>query len=450
MRFHFLSIPLILILMLMGVLPWAYADAPKEARPIYEKINEFRTVKHSTLLWGDINEVFVRAKVSTVAAYPGEPITLTYDLLSRLDTEAKGMESIENAEEFGKVVIPESYLQHPVRRSLFFKDKQYRQETIRKVVLFARTSGEKEIIPGSVQAIYFVKKQDPPQSLLLKGAETLKVTVKDFPELGRPENFSGLAGDFKVRTWADLKDYDAEGVAKVVVEISGTGDLASYSLPLIEWPEGLTFKNKTDEMTVSFRDQDVLLRKTFIISVVPERTGEFLIPAIRLSFFSPEVRKYKEVSSKPVTMEIKELAAVSTPAWEEKSEETSLSKESLTAAEELSAPQELPVQKEEIAAPAAVVEEAVAAVPATEIPADPLETLPSTPTDVQPVLDAASQLPEVSTDAGGQAEAVVAEEKSENDEDSADLSSSTTAVGTTVPSVPAGIQDNLKTATEAS
>ncbi len=407
-----------LTLVFSGLHPFAVAATDKEIRPVYETINQYPSIKQSTLLWGSINEVFVRVKLSSVSVYPGEPITLTYDLLSRLNADSKGMETIEKTAGFGKVEIPGSYLQFPVRRSLFFKDKQYRQDTIRKVVLFARSSGEKKVIPGSVRAVYFSKKQEKPGSLLLEGGEVLKVAVKNFPAGGQPDNFSGIAGDFHIRSWMDLKDYESEGSVKMVVEVSGTGDLSLLKLPEVTWPEGLNLRGQTDEMTISFNEKGCELHKSFIFNLVPQKSGNFTAPSFQISFFSPVVKKYKTLVSQPVTFEINELSTSSSPVEMEKSQGNKVSEESSAGVT-----QEEPAKVESV--PAIAVTQAAAA--PVEEPAAPQAEVaapaPSTPS----VPEAGNQAPAVAPENSGASQSAVTPPQA----------SASEAIGTTAPAVPA-------------
>jgi BatD DUF11 like domain len=130
------------------------------------------------------------------------------------------------------------------------------------------------------------------------------VSVLALPSEGRPADFGGAVGEFKLA--ADLAP--AQGAAgdplTLRLHVSGAGNFDRVSSsglasaePWKTYPIKSTF-TAADE--VGYKGE-----KVFEQPVVAMRAGEQAIPALHFSYFDPQSRRYETVTSAPVTASIR-------------------------------------------------------------------------------------------------------------------------------------------------
>ena len=120
----------------------------------------------------------------------------------------------------------------------------------------------------------------------------LKIKVKPLPNSGRPKNFSGAVGKFKISSRLDKKQVkQGEAVTREVV-ISGSGNLKAMVEP--RWPEMEdcdVYGSKSEEK-IERSDAGIGGRKIFSYVIVPRKAGEIKWPGIPFAYFDPEAEKY--------------------------------------------------------------------------------------------------------------------------------------------------------------
>ena len=149
------------------------------------------------------------------------------------------------------------------------------------------------------------------------GSEPDVLTVQPLPTAGRPAGFAGAVGNFQVRATASPTSAAAGDPLTLRLEISGTGDfdrLTSDALPSADgwktYPAKSTF---APEDSAGYRGT-----KTFEQVVMAKDASVKEIPALRLSFFDPETKRYETRATAPIPVQITgapaNLAAAATPA----------------------------------------------------------------------------------------------------------------------------------------
>ena len=280
--------------------------------PVYEQMNQIRKQDHSSaLLRGNVEDIYVRVKADKTSAYPGEAIVLQYDLMTRFDAAFEGFESETDLKDFSRFTFPKEKFQSEVRRSIFFVDRQYTLITFRKQVLFASKAGQKEIKPGAVRVSYRVSPVLR-KEMILKTDQTISLGILDFPQTGKPVDFSGLAGAFKVKTLLDTSELAGAGTVQFRFSISGNSDLHATTIPIFEFPEGLTALGTQADFKADFTEQGLVIQKQVIVLLKPAKAGSWTIPGMEISFYDPSAQKYKSILTREMGFEALELPKEST------------------------------------------------------------------------------------------------------------------------------------------
>lgn len=140
-----------------------------------------------------------------------------------------------------------------------------------------------------------------PQKRIKISTDKATVEIKPLPP-GKPANFSGGIGDFKLEAEADPRKAQAGDPVTVRLVLSGTGNFDRVAAPLLHDDKGL----RTYPATAKFRaDDEVGLSglKTFEQVVVADGPRNSL-PSYHLDYLDPSTGKYVSLDTPPIPVEI--------------------------------------------------------------------------------------------------------------------------------------------------
>ena len=119
-------------------------------------------------------------------------------------------------------------------------------------------------------------------------SNALAITVKDLPENGKPENFSGAVGKFAYDVKLSSKEGKTDEPLTYSVKISGSGNLKTIEAPKPTMPDGFeVFDPKTKE-DISNSGGGMSGSKQYDYLIIPRQPGEYKIPANGFSLFRPQ------------------------------------------------------------------------------------------------------------------------------------------------------------------
>lgn len=156
-------------------------------------------------------------------------------------------------------------------------------------------------------------------------SEPLSLSVLPLPEEGKPAGFSGAVGSFALDVHASPLELSVGDPVTVTTRIHGAGNLAAATWSGIS--ESTGFRTYEPIAGKATRED-----KQFEQVLIPQNTSSNVVPAVRFSYFDPEVRGYKTLKSKliPLTIHPSDTAAKGTIFWtKEETEQSVLSEETL-------------------------------------------------------------------------------------------------------------------------
>jgi hypothetical protein len=135
-------------------------------------------------------------------------------------------------------------------------------------------------------------------------SDPVKVVTLPLPEAGKPADFGGAVGQYQMTTLVDKNKIEVNEPLTVHIKISGTGNIKSVGIPKVpDLPDFRTYQAGDDEK-VEKVNYLVGGTKTFDQVFIPKRAGTYLLPSLRLSFFDPQARTYKTVTSEEIQVEV--------------------------------------------------------------------------------------------------------------------------------------------------
>ncbi|MBN2190418.1 MAG: protein BatD [Candidatus Aureabacteria bacterium] len=135
------------------------------------------------------------------------------------------------------------------------------------------------------------------------GGKKNKVDIKPLPEKGRPGDFTGQVGEYAVQASLSKDTATAGEPLTFKFSVVGSGNIAGIKAPVSEL-EGFNIAGIETE-TSNVSASDILERqKVFSYIVIPQKPGDFMIPAVKLSYFEPVKSDYKVISSQPLKLKV--------------------------------------------------------------------------------------------------------------------------------------------------
>jgi tetratricopeptide (TPR) repeat protein len=135
--------------------------------------------------------------------------------------------------------------------------------------------------------------------------------VLPVPEQGRPLDYRGAVGQYKIVTQASPVNVHAGDSITLNLGIIGTGPMELVQAPpLSELPELKQFKVSNQPLAGYVQDDS----KVFSTTIRPRQAGITEIPAIPFSFFNPETGQFETVYSDPIEITVKKAESLALDA----------------------------------------------------------------------------------------------------------------------------------------
>lgn len=151
--------------------------------------------------------------------------------------------------------------------------------------------------------------------------------VSDVPSVGRPNDYRGAVGRYKIETDATPKNVDAGDPITLKIGIRGDGPMELVQAPpLTEISELARDFKVADQSLAGVVEQDA---KFFTTSIRPRKEGITQIPAIPFSFFDPSTEKFHTVYSQPISITVNQSESLEMDAIVGKSNQSTAPQKSL-------------------------------------------------------------------------------------------------------------------------
>lgn len=137
---------------------------------------------------------------------------------------------------------------------------------------------------------------------IVAGATVDSTEVIPVPTAGRPADYRGAVGQYKIITQATPKKVNAGDPITLKIGIVGTGPMELVQAPPLAESSSLTADFKVnDEPLAGFVQDDT---KVFTTTIRPRREGVAQIPPISFSFFDPDSESFQTVMSEPISISV--------------------------------------------------------------------------------------------------------------------------------------------------
>ena len=288
------------------VQPQRAATQHSSSLPVTQPVSQNPT---SVVPPGTDDNIFVQAWVDRTTLYQNEQLLLTYSLYTRYDTRYEGFEKEPETSGFW---IEEFPMDRDVpRETVRANGKRYVKADVKKLALFPTTPGNYTIQPGSLKVSireepqgssafdeffsdsfftggsFFARRQNR-----LLSPPPIELLVKPLPEQGKPANFQGAVGSFRLSATIDKDKVKQNEPVTLKMTIEGEGNIETLTRPKV--PELTGFKTyDADTSSKLFQTENVIGgTKSFEVVFIPKEEGASFIPPLEFSYFDPRQEKY--------------------------------------------------------------------------------------------------------------------------------------------------------------
>ena len=260
---------------------------------------------------------YLVASIDKDRVYKGEQVTVTYRIYTRVRLVNFNTPSPPEAIGFWVEEIPQPA--KPVVEEEVIDGIRYSTAVVGRFALFPTRSGNLELGALPLDFKERVKRRrsnrifddffdDPFGRFVTKRvlSNSLKINVLPLPAKGKPEDFSGAVGDFKIT--AEIMESEAEvnDAITLRVKISGVGNIKSTRAPLIEFPDGVEIFEPEITQQSSVKRGRIYGEKNFEYVLILRKAGQLELNRIELTYFNPKSNKYELSKSRPIIIDVEE------------------------------------------------------------------------------------------------------------------------------------------------
>ncbi len=245
------------------------------------------------------DNLFVRVEVSKQELYFGEPLVVNYVIYSRYDLSNISYQSEPNYIGFWKEDVFNASRMNFQRTTQ--KGIPFNKMVLRTILLHPNQSGTLTIPSLSLNVDIIVRARsfwdfDSSRKVTIE-SEPLTIKVKELPQRGRPEGFTGAVGNFNLNSEISTSSLKAGESFTITLRINGKGNFKHFEIPL--FPETSKVRVITPEVETEARvdGEEVMGAKIIRYPAIAVEKGELFLSPLQFSYFDPQKQQYQTIST---------------------------------------------------------------------------------------------------------------------------------------------------------
>ena len=274
--------------------------------------------------WQKIREnIFLKLVVDKTSCFIGEPLVATFKLYSRLQSKS---DVVKNPGFYGFGVYDIINVADKVKSEEQRGGHWFDVHTIRKVQLYPLQAGIFTIdamelsnkIEFSRSVVYKTTEQEISENMYNRPSpqpnsnayvyemslksDPVTIRVKPLPAKNATDTFAGAVGNFSINAFVEKDTILRNEQDALIIDISGAGNFQKISSPILNWPQHVENFEPFEDDTLDKRRVPLTGQKRFKYVFLSNTSGRYIIPSVSFSFFNLNTKKYKTVSTKPLTI----------------------------------------------------------------------------------------------------------------------------------------------------
>ena len=239
----------------------------------------------------DEEDMFLKLETKKSKVYVGEMILaewffyLPYNQAMNINSEVVKSPNldgfwVESVVQMGEVVSKPPQVED-------VKGKKYKKQLLISSALFPVRKGDLNI--GSLEVKSHLAFPFMASRVFLKKSKAKKVTVLPLPQEGKGNFFTEAVGDFHVSSNINKKVVSVQEPVVYKVSFKGKGQTRVIRLPNLQFGNVWEVYDTTESQKFSVSESV----KDFEVILIPQSSGELIIPSFEVSTFDPQLGIYK-------------------------------------------------------------------------------------------------------------------------------------------------------------
>ncbi len=259
---------------------------------------------------------FIELKINEDTVYTGQQVTATYVLYSTYSVENL---SVLEMPHFSGFWSEDNSPSRPPANREQRNGVVFNTHILKRMALFPQGTGELEIEPLEIEATILKPMQNggggrrsifgrffnqQRQRVRIK-SDSKKIKVRDLPTEGKPANFSGLVGQYRLTASLDsLKTSEGDPVSYKIA-ISGTGNLKGTAEFDLSFDPKLEVFDPKVEVESYAQGEQIRGNKSFEYILLPKEAGVYSLPKAEISYFDPKRQRYFNSSTRDMRLVVR-------------------------------------------------------------------------------------------------------------------------------------------------
>ena len=269
----------------------------------------------------DKRDVYVKAFCSNPNPYVGEQVIITHKLY--VGPSVNGGYQVTSVNAPTQSGLWSYTLGNPdadaPRTTEVIDGKKFTVFEVRRTAVFPQKSGKITVTPfeiGFMARVIYTQQSNDPFDMFFGGRQyaqdyeldlksnSVVLNCKSLPEANKPDDFSGLSGNFNISSNLSRNELKTNDAANLTITVSGTGNLQHVEAPVIEFPADFDVTDPKITDNINTRGNSVTGSRTFEYIIIPREPGDFTIPAASFSYFDLKTHSYKTLTTDSYKMKV--------------------------------------------------------------------------------------------------------------------------------------------------
>ncbi len=289
-------------------------DKLLKTKPIAVRVSEAEEpapIQEGDTVWQPPSDPYLHVTVSRSEVYVGQQVKATWRLYFREPMSEVGIARVPDAGDFMSIDLGTASSLNPVTN--IFGRARWNAAYIKSVALFPVKAGAAVIDPLVMNVekggMSFFGGGFPERKRV--SSPSIKINVKPLPEQGRPGDFSGAVGRFKIRVDKTSATLETDRQFKFILAVEGSSHPDFIPKPEIDLPEGFELYTEAVEKDTRVKEGDAFGMRVFKMILVPHKAGDFTLPPFYFHYFDPEEGAYREARSERMRLRVEKGAGIS-------------------------------------------------------------------------------------------------------------------------------------------
>ena len=171
------------------------------------------------------------------------------------------------------------------------------------VGLFPITAGRITINPAKL-SLPLSAGRGRSQSSKVLITNPVEIDVQPLPKEGKPTNFAGTVGQYRIHAQTDRGTIDAGDGFTLRIQVSGKGNIKTVPTPTIPVLPNMAIYDPQITDAIGIVDSKVQGSRTYEYVIISSKEGNWAIPAIDYPYFDPQAENYQVARTVPITINV--------------------------------------------------------------------------------------------------------------------------------------------------